>query len=225
MPWMSAPAARTARPRRQHATGRRSASASAGPRRASPSSRCGAAASAASRLGVAERPPQPGLVRPGEVEVPLRDQRPDEREPVGVQPGRGQADDHVAGPRRACRRSRRPRSTTPMQQPDRSNASVGHQAGVLRGLAADQRAAGLATAGRDEPTSSATDSGIDPADGDVVEERERLRAAADDVVGAHRDEVDPDRVEPLERRRRSPSWSRPRRSRRRAAARGSRPGS
>ena len=38
--------------------------------------------------------------------------------------------------------------------------------------------------------------GVDPADREVVEEEERLGAGAHDVVGAHRHEVDPHRVEP-----------------------------
>ena len=48
--------------------------------------------------GVAERPAQPRLVRLGEVEVPLGQQRADEREAVRVEPGRAEADDRVAGP-------------------------------------------------------------------------------------------------------------------------------
>ena len=69
---------------------------------------------------------------------------------------------------------------------------------MLGRLAADQRAAGIAAAGR-----HGSDQLGDPfrdhvPDGDVVEEGERLGAAAHDVVGAHRHEVDADRVEPTE---------------------------
>ena len=77
---------------------------------------------------------------------------------------------------------------------------LGHQARVLGGLAADQRAAGVAAAGRDRADQLRHRLGDDVPDRDVVEEGERLRPAADDVVGAHRDEVDADRVEALERR-------------------------
>ena len=37
--------------------------------------------------------------------------------------------------------------------------------------------------------------GVGPLDRDVVEQRERLGADADQVVDVHRDAVDPDRVE------------------------------
>ena len=89
-----------------------------------------------------------------------------------------------------------------------------HEAGVLGGLASHERATRLTTAGRD-PTDQFGDSQrIQPSDRDVVEEREGLGAGADDVVGAHRDEVDADGVEPTDERRRPRSWSRRRRSRR-----------
>jgi hypothetical protein len=65
---------------------------------------------------------------------------------------------------------------------------------VLRRLAADERAAGIAAAGGDATHQAGDGLGIQPADGDVVEERERLGAAADHVVRAHRDEIDADRV-------------------------------
>ena len=74
-----------------------------------------------------------------------------------------------------------------------------HQPRVLGGLAADQRTAGIATAGRHRPDELGDPLGHDPADGHVVEEGERLGPAADDVVGAHRHEVDADRVEAPER--------------------------
>ena len=76
-----------------------------------------------------------------------------------------------------------------------------HQPRVLGGLAADQRAAGLATAGRDRADELGDALRDRPADRDVVEEGERLGAAAHDVVGAHRHEVDADGVEAAERRR------------------------
>ena len=66
---------------------------------------------------------------------------------------------------------------------------------MLGGLAAHERAAGLATARRDRADELSDPLGDDTADRDVIEERERLRAAAHDVVGAHRHEVDADRVE------------------------------
>ena len=52
------------------------------------------------RLGVAQHPAQDRLVRRVEVEVVLGDERPDEREAVRVEAGRGEADDGVARLRR-----------------------------------------------------------------------------------------------------------------------------
>ena len=90
------------------------------------------------------------------------------------------------------------------------------QARVLGRLAADERAAGLAAARRDAADEAGDGLRVEPADGDVVEEGERLGAAADDVVGAHRDEVDADRVPAPRARSRWPSSCRRRRSRTRS---------
>src|SRR3989304_822876 len=56
------------------------------------------------------------------------------------------------------------------------------------------RISGRAPAGRDAADEGGDRVRVQPPDGDVVEERQGLGARADDVVGAHRDEVDPDRV-------------------------------
>ena len=77
--------------------------------------------------------------------------------------------------------------------------SLVHQPRMLGRLAADQRTACLAAAGRDRADQLGHPLGNDMPDRDVVEEGQRLGAAADDVVGAHRDEVDADRVVPVER--------------------------
>ena len=71
-----------------------------------------------------------------------------------------------------------------------------HGAGVLGHLAADQRAAGLAAALGDARDELLDVVGVELADGDVVEEEQRLGALADEVVDAHGDEVDADGVEP-----------------------------
>ena len=89
----------------------------------------------------------------------------------------------------------------PTQKPARSNASSVHEPRVLRGLAADQGAAGVPAAGRDPLDETRHGVRVEPPDRDVVEEEERRGARADDVVGAHRDEIDPDRVVAVERRR------------------------
>ena len=115
-----------------------------------------------------------------------------------MEPRRRQPEDRVAGA------DRRPVDDVgPLDDADAAAGQVEgvdlHQARVLGGLAADQRTAGIATAGRHRPDELGDPLGHDPADGDVVEEGERLGPAADDVVGAHRDEVDADRVEATER--------------------------
>ena len=70
---------------------------------------------------------------------------------------------------------------------------------MLGRLAADERAARVAAARRDRADQLGHPLGDDVTDRDVVEERKRLRAAADDVVDAHRDEVDADGVVTVER--------------------------
>ena len=143
---------------------------------------------------VAERPSQAGLVRLGEVELPLGEQRANQRVAVRVQAGRGQADDGVAGP--DGRSVDHPRA---LDDPDRGTRQVEgigrHQPRVLGGLAADERAARLAAAGRDAAHELGHGGRVELADRHVVQEGERLGAGAGDVVDAHRHEVDPDRVE------------------------------
>ena len=70
-----------------------------------------------------------------------------------------------------------------------------HGAGVLGHLAADQRAAGLPAALGHALDQLLDVVGVELADGDVVEEEERLGALAHQVVDAHGHEVDADRVE------------------------------
>ncbi len=72
--------------------------------------------------------------------------------------------------------------------------AVGVEARHLRGLAPDQRAAGLGATRGDPPDDRFGDALVELAGGEIVEEQQRLRALDDDVVDAHRDEVDPDRV-------------------------------
>jgi hypothetical protein len=69
-----------------------------------------------------------------------------------------------------------------------------HQAGVLGGLAADERAAGLDARLGDALDDRRDPLGDDPAAGDVVGHEERLGAAHDQVVDDHPDQVEADRV-------------------------------
>ena len=64
----------------------------------------------------------------------------------------------------------------------------------FRRFAADQRAAGLAAALGDAADDRRALLGIELAGGEIVEEKQRFRALDDDVVDAHGDEIDADRV-------------------------------
>ena len=69
-----------------------------------------------------------------------------------------------------------------------------HRVGVLRHLAADERAAGLPAALGDTGDDLVDRLGHELADRHVVEEEERLGTLRRDVVDRHRDAVDADRV-------------------------------
>ncbi len=131
-------------------------------------------------------------VEPRQIEFvlpPVDQHAAHEREAVGVQAARREAQDDVAGRHRAA-----VDEVGPVDQADAESGQVvvvgRHHAGVLGHLAADQRAACLPAAlgdARDDPGDRV---GVELADGDVVEEEERLGAGDEDVVGAHRDQVD-----------------------------------
>ena len=70
---------------------------------------------------------------------------------------------------------------------------VGHHPRVLGGLAPHECAPRPPAAFRDPFHQLGDVLGHHPAHGDVVEEEQRLRAGAHDVVGTHRDQVDPHR--------------------------------
>ena len=74
-----------------------------------------------------------------------------------------------------------------------------HRAGMLGGLTADERAARLHAAFRDAADDLGDALGHVPAAGDIVEKEKRLCAAADDVVDAHGDAVDADRIVLIEK--------------------------
>ena len=104
-----------------------------------------------------------------------------------------QADQHVAG-----------RDAAPVDQPVALDAAddeagdvvfaVGVEAGHLRGLAAEQRAAVLAARAREALDDLDGDVGVEAAGREVVEEEERLRPLHEDVVDAVIDEIDADGV-------------------------------
>ena len=116
-----------------------------------------------------------------------------QREAVGVDAGGGQGDDRVSRLHAAA-----------VQNPGAIHRAAGESGEVifllavkarhLGGLAADERRAGLYTA-----FGNPRDDVRDPlrdifAAGDVIQEKQRFCTAGDDVVDAHRDAVDADRV-------------------------------
>ena len=119
---------------------------------------------------------------------------PDQREAVGVRPAGGEADDHVAALDPPAVDQPVLRHLADAEAGD-VQVVVGHHAGMLGRLAAQQRAAGLAAAVGDALHQRGDALGIDAADRDVVEEEQRLRAGAEHVVDAHRDAVDAGRVQ------------------------------
>ena len=118
---------------------------------------------------------------------------PGEGVAVGVQAGRGHGHEDVAGADPLG-----PQQCVGVDDPDARGrqvvAAVLHQAGVLGGLPAQQRAAGLPAALGDPRDDRGDLVGHHLADGDVVLQEQRLGAADDQVVDDHRDEVEPDRV-------------------------------
>ena len=118
----------------------------------------------------------------------------DQRVAVGVQPARAPSRRrrHRGGPGRA--RAGAAASTTPVVAPATSYSSGSIRPGVLGGLAADQRAAGLDAGLGDALDDRRDPLGHDPAAGDVVGHEQRLGAADDQVVDDHADQVEADRV-------------------------------
>jgi hypothetical protein len=117
----------------------------------------------------------------------------DEAVAVAVDARRGEAEDHVSGDNLV--------SGQHLIALDRADAEAGEvivaiaiHARHFGGLAADQRAAGLAAALGDAGDHGGGDSIVEFAGGIIVEKEERLRALHDKIVDAHGDEIDADRV-------------------------------
>ena len=90
-----------------------------------------------------------------------------------------------------------PRSTIPTQKPARFVVAVSVHTGHLGRLSPHERGPGKRAPPADAGNDLFRDSHVEPAGGKVVEEEHRLRAVGDDVVHAHRHEVDPDGVVPI----------------------------
>jgi hypothetical protein len=133
--------------------------------------------------------------RPVELPALVRRQPAHQREAVRMDARRGQPENDVTG--------RDPVPGQRLAALDRADAEAGEVVIALRiharhlgRLAADQRAARLAAAHGDRGDHPLGDLRIEPPAGEIIEEEERLGALDDQVVGAHRDEVDADTVVP-----------------------------
>jgi hypothetical protein len=126
--------------------------------------------------------------------VGFEERAPGQGEPVAAQSAAGEADDRVAG-LHVCGKDSCPFDHADGEADEVELAGL-HHAAVLGHLAAEQRttrsAATIGDAG-DDLVDRLRD---ELADGDVVEEEQRLGAVGGDVVDGHRDAVDPDRVVP-----------------------------
>ncbi len=122
---------------------------------------------------------------------------PGERVAVGAKAARGERDECVT-----VAHAVRPQLVVTLDHTDREAREVElvrcHHAGVLGGLAAEQRAADLEARRVDARHELGDLVGIEQADRDVVEEDDRLGPRAHEVVHAHRDEVLSDAPEPVE---------------------------
>jgi hypothetical protein len=123
-----------------------------------------------------------------------------ERVAVGVQPARGHRDQGIAGTHPV-----RAEHSIGTHHPGRRSGDVivvrAEQAGMLRSLAADQRAAGERAARIDAGHDVGDPLRHDLAAGDVVGHEQRLGAADHDVVDDHPDQVVADRVVTVHRLR------------------------
>ena len=124
----------------------------------------------------------------------LGKQRTHEREPVGVQPVRGDADEHVAGLDPGGPPQLGPGGDANGKAGEVEGLVVGEMAGMLGGLAAEQHALGEQAAFVDAGDDVGHPLRLDLADHEVVEKEQRHSAAGRDVVHAHRHGVDADRA-------------------------------
>ncbi len=157
------------------------------------------------RSGSVRAVPRPGCVRRGRSgrasrrqPGPLEQHVTHQRVAVGVQAGRAEREQHVARPARARVRAPRRRSTTPTPVPDTSYSS-----GRIRPGCSAVSPPTSAQPARTQPSAMPGHDGgdllrHDLAGRDVVGQEQRLGADHDQVVDHHRDQVDADRVVPVE---------------------------
>ena len=148
--------------------------------------------------GHEKRAPEAGRGAEGrrEVERHLRvvEELSDEREAVRMEPRRGEAENDVARFEIAPRQE-----LAPLGGADREAGEVEVAPLIeprhLGGLAADERGAGDPAALGDAGDDLDGVSRLELAGGEIVEEEQRLGALDDEIVDAHGDQIDADRVE------------------------------
>ena len=142
---------------------------------------------------------QPVLIEQGRaIELPalVRRQPADQREAVGMDAGRGEAEDDVARPspaRRSAPRRARPRRRRSRRDRNRPSAYMPGISAVSPPISAQPACRQPSAIAGDHPLG---DRIVELRAGEIIEEEERLGALHDQIVGAHRDEVDADPVMP-----------------------------
>ena len=118
-------------------------------------------------------------------------QPPHQAEAVGVHAGAGEAENDVSGFDRVAGQRLRALDGADAEAGEVVIA-LGIHARHLRRLAADERTAGLPATVGNRSDDRLCDGRIELPGREIVEEEERLGALDDEIVGAHRDEVDAD---------------------------------
>jgi hypothetical protein len=145
-----------------------------------------------------ERPPESRRAIEGRRKVErhfrLRHNPADERKPVRVKPGRGEAEDSVARRDVIARQHAAALDGADSKAGEVEILAVIHARHLGR-LAADQRRPGHAAAPGDAGEDRHARRRLELRRGEIVEEEQRLGTLDDEVVDAHRHEIDADSVE------------------------------
>ena len=128
--------------------------------------------------------------RRGPQQAARRDDPAHQRERVGMHAGTGQAEDRIA--RLDVARQQRAALRRAHREAGQVVVAAAIHARHFRRFAADQRAARLAAALGDAADDRRRLRYVQPAGGEIVQEEQRLGALHDQVVDAHRHQVDAD---------------------------------
>ena len=138
-----------------------------------------------------------GIEQGRAVQLPalIRSQPPHERETVGMHAAGSEAQQHVAGRNLIARKLFAAFHRAHAEARQIVVARRIH-AGHFRRFAADQRASGNFAAFRDTRDDIFGHAGVQFAGGEIIEEEQWFCALHDQIIGAHRNQVDSDRVVP-----------------------------